>query len=87
MEKVAEADRSLVWQAVARDERFDYVVVVQPDEPQGMPVAPTELDSRSLSQLTRRLEEVELELESLHWRRVELTRWSSLMTQTMARSR
>jgi V/A-type H+-transporting ATPase subunit I len=74
----------LVWQAVARDQRFDYVVVVHPDEPQGMPVPPEKLDPRSLSELTSRLETLELELENLHWRRVELTRWCGLMSQTMA---
>ena len=82
METVEES--SLVWQAVARDERFDYVVVVHPDEPQGMPVAPENLDPRSLSQLTDRMEKVELELEKLHWRRVELTRWCDLLIQAMA---
>ncbi len=77
-------ESGLVWQAVARDERFDYVVVVHPDEPQGMPVAPENLDPRSLSQLTQRLEQVDLELEKLHWRRVELTRWCHLTRLTMA---
>ncbi len=82
METIRESD--LVWQAVARDERFDYVVVVHPDEPQDMPVTPENLDPRSLSRLTRRLEEVELELEKLHWRRVELTRWCHLLARAMA---
>jgi V/A-type H+-transporting ATPase subunit I len=74
----------LVWQAVARDERFDYVVVVHPDRPQNMPVAPQELDSRSLSQLKGRLREIERELEHLEWRRCELTRWCRLFEQAMA---
>ena len=82
MEALRELD--LVWQAVARDERFDYVVVVDANEPRGMPVSPEDLDLRSLSHLTQRMEEVELELEDLHWRRVELTRWCSLMEHTMA---
>ena len=84
METILESD--LVWQAVARDERFDYVVVVHPDEPQDMPVTPGNLDSRSLSRLTRRLEDVELELEKLHWRRVELTRWCHLLMHAMAKA-
>ena len=29
-------ESGLVWQVVARDERFDYVVVVHPEQPQGM---------------------------------------------------
>jgi len=81
METIQES--GLVWQAVARDERFDYVVVVHPEEPQGIPGTLQNLDPRSLSQLTRRMEEVELELEKLHWRRVELTRWCHVMTQAM----
>jgi V/A-type H+-transporting ATPase subunit I len=76
----------LVWEAVARDERFDYVVVVDADKPRGMPVSPENLDPRSLSQLTQRREEVELELEDLHWRRVELTRWCSHMAHAMAKA-
>lgn len=82
MEPIEES--GLVWQVVARDERFEYVVVVHPDEPQGMPAAPQELDPRPLSQLTGRLQEVELQQEQLHWHRVELTRWCALMTQAMA---
>lgn len=82
MEAIRELD--LVWQTVARDERFEYVVVVHPNEPQDMPVAPQDLDPRSLSQLERRMEEVDLELAKLHWRRVELTRWCREMKQAMA---
>jgi len=77
-------ESGLVWQAVARDERFDYVVVVHPDQPQNMPVSPENLDPRPLSQLTRRLKEIELELERLHWRRAALTRWCLLFAQAMA---
>lgn len=84
MEMIRES--GFVWQAVARDERFNYVVVVHPDEPQGMPVGPENLDPRSLSRLTRRLEDVELELEKLHWRRVELTRWRHLLMHAMAKA-
>ena len=77
----------LVWQVVARDPRFDYVVIVAANEPQGMPVSPENLDPRSLSRLIERLEEVEHELEDLHWRRVKLTRWRSLMAQHDGESR
>ena len=84
METIKESD--FVWQAVARDERFDYVVVVHPDEPQGMPVKPVYLDPRPLSQLTRRLEEADLEQVKLQGHRVELTRWCQLMMLAMARA-
>ena len=84
MEALRGAD--LVWQAVAHDPRFDYVVIVAANEPQGIPVSPENLDPRSLSRLIERLEEVEHELEDLHWRRVKLTRWRSLMARTMAKA-
>ncbi len=84
MDAVRESD--LVWEVVARDERFDYVVVVQPDKPEGMPVSPVELDPRSLSELTDHLQDMDLELERLHARRIELTRWCLLFTQAMAQA-
>jgi V/A-type H+-transporting ATPase subunit I len=73
----------LVWQAVARDERFNYVVVIQADKPENMPVAPEELGPHSLSQLKRRSREIEQELDKLHSRREELTRQTLLFKQTM----
>jgi len=79
-------ESGLVWEAVERDDRFDYVVVIQPDRPQNMPVPPVELDPRPLSELTDRLQEMELELERLHARRIELTRWCLLFTQAMAKA-
>jgi V/A-type H+-transporting ATPase subunit I len=85
-QKESSKELGFVWQSVARDERFDYVVVVDANEPQGMPVSPENLDSRSLSQLTEHVEKVEFELEDLHWRRVELTRWCSLLAHSMAKA-
>ncbi len=73
----------LVWQAVARDERFNYVVVIQADKPENMPVAPEDLGSHSLSQLKRRSREIEQELDKLQSRREELTRQTLLFKQTM----
>ena len=81
MDAVRETD--LVWQVVARDERFEYVVVVSVEEPQGMPVSRAQLDPRPLSELTQRIKEIDLELENLHWRRVELTRWCRLFSKAM----
>ena len=49
-----------------------------------MPVSPEELDPRPLSELTQRVKEIDLELETLHWRRVELTRWCRLFARAMA---
>lgn len=76
----------LVWKVVARDERYDYVVVIGPQEPEGVPGSRVKLDSRPLSELTRRLAEIDLELERLHWRRVELTRWCQRIALELARA-
>lgn len=73
----------LVWQAVGRDDRFEYIVVVHPDKPENMPVSPRTMDPRSLSLLTHRHSEVEQELDSLHQRRIAITQWYGLMVETM----
>ena len=71
----------LTWRIVAEDNEYVYVVVINPDQPQGMPAAPLELDRRPLSELAARLESVDEELEQLHWMRVALTRWSRLLAE------
>ncbi len=71
------------WHVVARDNRFDYVMVLSHDEPTGMPVSRTHLDDRPLSELQRRFETVEVKLEDLHWQRVRLTRWIHQLSQTI----
>lgn len=76
--------QNLGWHVAARDHRFAYVVVVAADEPEGMPVPRVHLDDRPLSDLTQRLDAVEAELEDLHWQRVALTRWSHLLSRTIA---
>ena len=83
LKKVETAD--LLWTVVKRDDRFDYVVVVSEDEPQGMPVARTHTGSKSLSELQHRLEEVELELEDLQAERASLTRWCDIFAQNIGR--
>ena len=69
----------LIRQVVARDNRFAYVVVIAAELPLDIEAEKVELDPRSLSQLRRRLEDVEEELDELHWRRVTLTRWRRLL--------
>lgn len=76
-------ETGLTWQVVSRDSQFEYVVVLSEEEPEGVPGAPAELDRRPLSQLETRLEEVEEELEELHWQRVGLTRWCALLTEDL----
>jgi V/A-type H+/Na+-transporting ATPase subunit I len=73
----------LIWQVMARDNRFAYVVVVSKNEPKGMPVLRTRTGSKSLSALELRLDEVELELEDLQAERVSLTRWCRLYASSL----
>ncbi len=76
LNKVQELD--LIWECVFRDTRNAYVVVISRHEPQGMPVPRTHTGDKSLSWLKKRLENVDVELEDLFWRRVGLTRWCDL---------
>lgn len=73
----------LAWQTVAEDLQFAYVVVVSAEEPSGVPGTRVELDPRPLSELQARLEQVDGELDSLHWQRVALTGWSRLLSRDL----
>ncbi|MEZ6061388.1 MAG: V-type ATPase 116kDa subunit family protein [Planctomycetaceae bacterium] len=76
--------RKEAWQVVSRDNRFDYVAVVNESEPADMPVPRVRLDDRPLSELRQRLKSVDAELEELHFRRVSLTRWNALLSRAIA---
>ena len=71
-------ESSLVWQEINQDRQFVYVVVVSDSEPD-LPLNRTSLDRRPLSELKQRLATVEQELETLHWDRVAMTRWLTLL--------
>lgn len=73
----------LCWEIVARSGRSAHVVVVSPEEPQGMPVERTHLGSRSRSELETHLEEVELAIEDAQARRAHLTRWRTLFGEAV----
>ncbi len=77
------SETDLTWQVVAKDSQFEYVAVVHPERPEGLPAAPVQLEPRPLSELEVRLEEVEEELEDLHWQRVSLTRWCTLLARDL----
>ncbi len=77
------ANLDLAWQAVNEDHQFVYAVVVSPEEPQRVPGTRVELDRRPLAELKARLEQVDEDLETLHWLRVKLTRCSSLMSRDL----
>ena len=74
---------ALPWRVVARDHRFAYVVVMASDQPTGMPVPPVELQPRPLSKLRQRLEQVERDLEELDYRRIGLTLYTDVLTETL----
>ena len=76
----------IVWKVVSSDHRFDYVVVISQVEPEKMPVTRVDLGQRSLSELKRRLESLETELDDLHWRRVSQTRWVPLLRDSIAQA-
>ena len=69
----------LPWRVVSQDNRFSYVVVVAPVQPADMPVEPVFLEPRSLSMLRVRLEQVELELEELDYRRIGQTLYLDML--------
>lgn len=81
MPKVVDTD--LIWQVVHRDNRFCYVVVLSPGPPEGMPVPRTRTGARPQSELRRRLEAVEVEMEDLEAERVSLTRWCDLLAGSL----
>ncbi len=78
------AQTGYAYECVYRDARFSYVVVIARKEPENMPVPRTHTGNRSLTTLKQRLEEVEIELDDLHWRRVGLTRWLAQFSRFLA---
>lgn len=74
-----------IWEVVGSDGRFSYVAVVSEEEPQDMPIPRTHTGNVPLSQLEKRLEDTEQEIENIHYERIRLTRWCSLLTRSLAR--
>ena len=62
------------WRVAARDHRFVYVVAIASQHPANTPVPPMSFEPRSLAKLRARLEQVEIDLEELDYRRIGLTR-------------
>jgi V/A-type H+-transporting ATPase subunit I len=78
------AASDLIWEVVKREGRNAYVVVISESEPHGIPAPRVRTGAISQHKLERRLEEVELELEDALLERIRLTRWSRLLSQSMA---
>jgi V/A-type H+-transporting ATPase subunit I len=78
----------LPWQVVHRDNRFAYLAVIAADEPPAgaLPVPRTHTGAQSLSEVQRRLDAVEVDLEELVARRQALTRWCLLIARNLARA-
>ncbi|MEM8667829.1 MAG: V-type ATP synthase subunit I [Planctomycetota bacterium] len=74
-----EIPADVVYEVVNQDGRFAYVIVIAEEPPESFVGDRVELDLGPLSELLQRLEEIEEELEELHWRRTSLTRWRSLL--------
>ena len=76
----------LTWQAVRRDHRDAYVVVISEEEPpeEAMPVRRVELGHLSLSELRREEELHTSEEEDILAERWRLTRWIGLLRSRMA---
>ena len=84
MPKVRASD--LVWQQVNASNTHAYVVVIAQQEPDvaAMPVRRTHIGDVPLSQLHKRLENIELAIEDAYAQREHLTRWMSLIMLNLA---
>jgi V/A-type H+/Na+-transporting ATPase subunit I len=82
------ASLELPWQVVHRDNRRAWVVVIHPQEPprDALPVPRTMAGALSLSEVRRRLEAAELELEDIQAEHYALTRWIHLISTHLARA-
>ena len=73
---------------VHRDNRQSWIVVIHPDEPPRdvLPVPRTLAGALSLTEVRRRLETAELELEEIQAEHVALTRWIYLLSTHLAQA-
>lgn len=78
----------LVWQRVHKDNLYNYVVVIDSQEPSlsSMLVPRTHVGKIPLSKLKSELNELELTLEDLHAERESLTRWIGLIAANLAKA-
>jgi V/A-type H+/Na+-transporting ATPase subunit I len=72
------------WTRVSSDREFEYVVLVAPEEPAGMPAAPQDLGRRSLGELRQRLIDVDHQIETFDLERIRLTGWIPAMRSSLA---
>ncbi len=79
---------ALPWEIVNSDSRFLYVVALSPEEPATdlLPVERTHTGALPLTELRARLEEAEIELESLQADRLAQTRYLTLLRHDMSKA-
>lgn len=75
------AEIDLPWQIVGQDSRFAYVVVLDSEEPPFdlLPIQRAHLGGESAQVLAQKLEEAEIDIETLQAERVAFTRYLSLL--------
>lgn len=73
------------WSIVNRDQRHTYIVVISPEEPTDIPGQRARVGSKSLNELEKRLEEVEIVIDELQAERYSLTRWRELFEKNVNR--
>ena len=78
------AASDLTWEEIRREGRNAYVIVISEREPEGVPAPRVRTGAVSPQKLERRLEDVELELEDASLERIRLTRWSLLLSRSLA---
>ena len=75
----------VAWSLVDSKEGTSYVAVLSEKKPPGMPVEPLEVGRRSLHELDRSLEKVEMAIEDLRAERGALSRWLTLYMRNLDR--
>jgi V/A-type H+-transporting ATPase subunit I len=76
--------QQLTAQRINSDQQYEYWLVIATARPQDMPGEEQTLDSRSLSELQKRLAEVETLREQLQVKRIALTRWIDHLRNQLA---
>jgi V/A-type H+-transporting ATPase subunit I len=80
---LADVPADVVREIISADREFNYLVVIAPKPPEGMPAPPLKLDERPLSQLREELSAVEKKLEATEVERIALTRWTDALRRDL----
>lgn len=83
--EVKNISRGIVVQVIKKDNLFTYLLVISENQPESMPGEEAKLSKQPLSQLKKRVEEIEFELEERQLQRTHLTRWLTLFEKNLFR--